>query len=327
MSKIVTITLNSSIDEYVETTRVEEDGVGEINRRYEVAAGKGVNVSRELKRLGLNSVAYCGTGSDSSDRFPALMLESGIQTEFIVFEGRVRRNITFVDLSGQIPSIHLKGIGYEALDESWFNDLVTRLSEDLAPNDIVSINGSLPKGADVATWQKICKCVMGQRVTLWADISGDPLTCLLDMGPVPQVLKINFAESKFVQEAEVSWPLTTTDALPNETVCICRRLMYLHRLGVRLPIITNGEKGAHFIFDGAIWCAVAPRQKDINRVGAGDAMLAFLLWRSSNAEDIEIQDIVDCVTHAACYVANRHASSLAASGLTKLERIADIPGK
>lgn len=327
MPKVITITLNSSVDEYVETVSVSEDGVGEIERRHEVASGKGVNVSRELKRLGLNSVAYCGTGTDQRDRFRALMLQTGIQPEFISFDGQVRHNITFVDLSGNIPSIHLKGTGYQVFGESWLNDLITRLRKDIDPNDIVSINGSLPKGADEATWQAIGKCVVNQCASLWADISGNPLSFLLDRGSVPRVLKINFAESEFVDEAEVPRSMIATEGLSNETISICRRLIHLDHLGVSLPIITHGGKGAYFIFDGTLWCAVAPQQKDINRVGAGDAMFAFLLWRACNSNSIQIQDIVDSVAYAASYVANRETIPLGEGGPTKLVRIGGVPGK
>jgi len=324
MPRIVTITLNSSIDECVETARVAEDGVGEIERRYEVAAGKGVNVSRELKRLGLNSIVYCGTGSDPRDRFPALMFEAGIQAEFVIFKGQVRHNITFIDISGQISSIHLKGVGYRALDEFWLKDLIARLRRDLTSSDIVSINGSLPDGADTATWQMIGKCVISKNASLWADISGDPLRNLVTRGPVPQVLKINLTESEVIEEAEISRLLTATITLSSEIQDTCRRLMHLHDLGVSLPIITNGEKGAYFVFDGAIWSAVAPRQKNINRVGAGDAMFAFLLSRVCNSEGIQLQDIVDSVSYAASFVANRGTVRLGECGLTKLIKIGEF---
>lgn len=327
MLKVITITLNSSIDEYVETVGVADDGVGEIGRRHEVAAGKGVNVSRELLRLGSNSLAYCGTGTNSDDRFRALILQSGIQAKFIVFEGQVRRNITFVDLSGQISSIHLKGVGYQAVGKTWLNDIIRCLHKDLAPNDIVSINGSLPKGADVSAWQAIGECVVHQHARLWADISGHPLTYLLDRGPAPTFLKINFAESEFIDKAVGNKPLTLTDTISNDTTCICKRLIHLDRLGVFLPIITHGGMGAYFIFEGAIWRAVAPRQKDIMRVGAGDAMFAFILWRRVNSDSIRIKDIVDSVTYAASYVANRGQLPLDWGGPTELVRVGPVPHK
>jgi hypothetical protein len=62
----------------------------------------------------------------------------------------------------------------------------------------------------------------------------------------------------------------------------------------------------------------------ILRVGAGDAMLAFLLLRECVGKSLHTEDIADAVAYAASYVANSRAVSAGNGLAVRLTRIGEV---
>src|SRR6266550_1564146 len=110
MSKIFTVTLNTAVDRVIELETLNIGGVSEAANQSEVAAGKGINVSRALAASLIGSTAFCFCGSRDKELF------LGLESEFIravVFpvSGSTRSNITIVE-SQHRRATHLKTKGY-----------------------------------------------------------------------------------------------------------------------------------------------------------------------------------------------------------------------
>src|SRR5690606_263938 len=107
---IYTCTITPSLDY---TTYLPSFKTGELNRSEDVhfyPGGKGINVSRVLKRLGEDSVAISYAGGFVGDYIQAFLQDEGIQTDFIETAKITRINVKIkaneeTELNGPGPSI------------------------------------------------------------------------------------------------------------------------------------------------------------------------------------------------------------------------------
>ncbi|MGB9620664.1 MAG: 1-phosphofructokinase family hexose kinase, partial [Armatimonadota bacterium] len=94
---IYTVTLNPSLDR---TLTVRELRVGELNRARRVRldlSGKGINVSRLLRRLGIVSRILGFAGGSTGRAIQDGLTAEGFETIFIEVAGETRQNITILD--------------------------------------------------------------------------------------------------------------------------------------------------------------------------------------------------------------------------------------
>src|SRR5438477_8165934 len=110
MPKIITVTLNTAVDRVIELEALTLGGVCEAADQSDVAAGKGINVSRALAAGSTGSTALCFCGSRDKDLFLGLESEF-IRAAVLPVAGSTRSNITIVE-SRHRRATHLKTKGY-----------------------------------------------------------------------------------------------------------------------------------------------------------------------------------------------------------------------
>jgi len=107
---IYTVTLNPSIDYHV---RINHLKIGELNRAEETLyfpGGKGINVSRVLKRLGIDSVVLGYAGGFTGDFLKNALISENIAIDFTEVEEPTRINIKLkgdqeTEINGNGPAI------------------------------------------------------------------------------------------------------------------------------------------------------------------------------------------------------------------------------
>ena len=100
--KIATITLNPAIDRNI----LYEEGLmtGGLNRVSPAvvnAGGKGINVSRMLKRLGIEPYTYGFIGGYTGNMLVDMLKNEGIETQFTKTLAETRINIKITDKNGE----------------------------------------------------------------------------------------------------------------------------------------------------------------------------------------------------------------------------------
>jgi len=282
---IYTVTLNPSIDR---TLHLQGLRVGELNRAESVGihlAGKGVNVSVALRKLGLESVLLGFVGGATGRYLADGLRGRGYTCEFQQVKGETRSNLTLVDdASGQVTKLNEPGPMVSSAD---VDALVGRL-EDIAGGDVCVLSGSLPPGAPSDAYARIVRKLRSQGVYVALDASGSAL--MEGLAAAPDLIKPNLAEARELLAEDL-----------DDSKAWAKAVHALQRRGAGHVVLSLGKQGA--ISDdgsGALW-ARPPAIKEASPVGAGDALLAGWLYaREQGADERErLRWAVACGTAAA----------------------------
>ena len=90
---IYTVTLNPSIDYIVRLDKVLIGSVNRMDSDDKFAGGKGINVSRVLKRLGIDNKATGFIGGFTGKFITDTLEEEGISSRFVEVEEDTRINV------------------------------------------------------------------------------------------------------------------------------------------------------------------------------------------------------------------------------------------
>ena len=105
--RIATVTLNPAIDRNI--IYEKSLAVGELNRVNSAvvnAGGKGINVSRMLKKLGEDTHIYGLNGGRTGKMLIEILEEEGIKCEFTPTECETRMNIKITDADNKETEIN-----------------------------------------------------------------------------------------------------------------------------------------------------------------------------------------------------------------------------
>ena len=98
--RVATITLNPAYDLVGFCPEIERGEVNLVKTTGLHAAGKGINVAKVLKDLGIDVTVGGFLGKDNQDGFQQLFSELGIANRFQVVQGRTRINVKLTEKDG-----------------------------------------------------------------------------------------------------------------------------------------------------------------------------------------------------------------------------------
>lgn len=267
--KIATITLNPAIDRNI----IYENGlsVGELNRVNSAvvnAGGKGINVSRMLKKLGEDTHIYGFNGGRTGKMLEEILGDEGIKCEFTLTECETRMNIKITDAENRETEINEKG---GPVSEKEYKELMSTLLD--SPADIFIIGGSTPFGLESDTVRRITAALKLRGKNVITDISGSSLVEAVKERPYlikpnreefSQLLGYTPGEDKYVEEA----------------------ISFYNKTGIEI-ILTLGKKGAVYSGRAGNYRIINPEVKARGFSGAGDTFLASYVYAVCN--DMEIR--------------------------------------
>jgi len=266
---IVTVTLNPTLDK---TLSVPALRPGEVHRarflRQDIG-GKGINVSRALRALGVASIPIGFLGGATGRAMADGLAAQGYDARFVEVPGETRQNLTLLDEStGVYTKINEPGptVGPEHL--AALHALVDELA---APGDLWALCGSLPPGAPADLYADLVTAVQARGARAILDTSEEALR--LGLAARPAGIKPNSEEA-----AQALGQAVSSD---EEHVAAARRLVDLLAPATPpAPIVclTRGVAGLVLAAGGELVVASPPPVAARSPVGAGDATLAGLLW-------------------------------------------------
>jgi len=263
---IVTVTPNPVLDR---TLTVAEIVVNEMTRALEVRedwGGKGFNVSRALKALGTESLAMGFAGGTTGAKLEAGLRGLGIATDLVPIAGETRTNIVITDRNGtQYVKVNEPGPTVSATELAAF---YARVAAVVRPGDLWALCGSLPPGLPVDFYAQLIHTLHGHGARVLLDTSGEPLQ--LGLAACPYAAKPNLPEV----EAWLGRSLA-------DSVAIAEAVDNLLELGISLVALSLGADGLMFATRAIQVWIKPPQVAALNPVGAGDALVAGLLWALS----------------------------------------------
>ncbi len=245
---IITITCNPAIDKTI------KDG----NTIFDIG-GKGINVSKVLKNLGVNSICTGFIGKDNKNIIYDKLNELDIEHHFIEIDGAIRTNTKRI-INDELIEENEKGPIPNIED---INNLIDYLKQ--FKNEIVVISGS----SNVDIYFYLVKLLRKNNNYVILDADKDLL--IEGIKACPNIIKPNKDEIGRLFNMEY-----------DEKVVIdkCRRL------NMDLICISLGKDGALFIDKDSVYKAKALNVKYDSVVGAGDAMVASFAYSKLNNYDI-----------------------------------------
>ena len=267
---IYTVTLNPAIDYFI--TLSGELMVDEVNRGTDElfkAGGKGLNVSKALSVLGVPSRAVALLGGFTGDFIrDSFRDDKNIEIVPVRTEGNNRINLKAMY---DHKALCINGTG-PSVGEEQRNELL-ELFGTVRKDDTVVISGSMMQGLDEQFLISAADIIRGTGAKLVIDMERISPETLIRCAP--DLIKPNLYELGLILGTEGLDLQTAPQALDR-----------LVGSGVGAVLLSLGKDGAMYVDGRHRLRLTHPDTVMVNKVGAGDAMLASFLGASEKGKDI-----------------------------------------
>lgn len=290
---VVTVTLNPAIDQ---TLSIPGFAAGRVNRVAESrshAGGKGVNVAAFLADLGEDVTATGFLGAENPALFDAVFQRKKIVDRFVRIPGCTRVGIKIVDdATHQTTDINFPGLSpnREEIDE-----LFRRIAALAERGGWFVLSGSVPAGAPDGIYAAMIELIHGAGGRVVLDTSGRPLREAL--ASRPEVMKPNVDELSELAGRTLESPADVLAAAES-----------LLAQGVQRVVVSMGGDGAVFADREGALLARPPRVAVRGTVGAGDAMVAGIVY--AMLHDLPPADLARTATASGAYAVTRIGSGV-----------------
>ena len=267
---IVTVTLNAAVDR---TLLVPNFQVGQRHRAsvgFLSAGGKGINVGRALKRLGVPVVCTGLAGGRNGTLLVEELTQEGILNDFVRIRGESRTSTAVLDPTSNVYT-EINEWGPEVAEDE-LDTLREKLAYLTQGAEFVVFAGSLPRGVEADFFAEVVRDAGRRHQLAVVDTDGEPLRVGTAAEPYLVAPNVREAEElvghEFVDEEDLAGALDEIAELGARNVLItleagCYALLREDRNEVRLR-------------------AQVPELEPVSRIGAGDTLLAgFLAARAA----------------------------------------------
>lgn len=261
---VITVTLNPAADRTVEIDNFKIDAVNRIASERIDAGGKGINVSKTIKSLGGKTKALGMIGGRTGLYIKHCLDEAGIDNEFVQIRGESRTNLKIVDKVRKTNTdINEPGPRVTPDEVESFESL---LFKHVDMDSLFVFSGSVPGSIDREIYGKWIGRLKKEGIRTILDADGELLKYGIAEGPYlckPNVRELETLTGKMIGSPEEAASLGGKIAKDN---------------GIKIMVISLGEKGALFISKECTYYAYAPQVEVKSTVGAGDAMVAAMAY-------------------------------------------------
>ena len=252
---IYTVTLNPSIDYIVRLDQVQVGSVNRMDSDDKFAGGKGINVSRVLKRLDIPNTATGFIGGFTGKFITDTLAREEIETRFVQVAEDTRINVKIkadqeTEINGTGPNV----------EPAQLEELKAILSS-LTAEDTVVFAGSSAKNLGNVIYKDLIALTRKTGAQVVCDFEGQTLIDSLDFQPL--LVKPNNHELGAIFGVK----LESLDEIEN----YARQLL---AKGAQNVIISMAGDGALLVTSEGAYFAKPIKGTVKNSVGAGDSMVA-----------------------------------------------------
>jgi len=274
---IRTVTLNPAVDRTATIERFAVDAVNRVSASRLDAGGKGINVSKAVRALGSQSVAYGFLGGAPGRFIRSYLDGQGMAHRFIEVEGESRTNLKIVDpVLGTHTDVNESGPRASP-------DEVRRLEAELfagaGSDDVFVFSGSVCPGVDAGIYAEWIARARAAGASSVLDADGEALRLGAAAGPT--IVKPNLDEL----ERLVGTKLSAGGIVDAPAVVTAAR--GLIALGASMVVVSLGADGALFIDRARAIRAHGVPIRALCTVGAGDSVVAALCLGLQRGDSLE----------------------------------------
>ena len=281
---IFTVTLNPALDKTAQAPNFKLDAVTRITELRQDPGGKGINVSKVIKQLGGESVAWAVLGGNTGRGIKASLEEMGISCRAFEVEGETRTNLKVVDpVDDTHTDINEPG---PVVTDAMLDDMLAQLVSEISEGDIVVLAGSIARGASDDTYEKWVKACREAGAKVFLDADGDKLVAGIKGNPF--LIKPN--------EIELGNMLGRTLDTDEKVAEAARELI---AQGLDNVVVSMGGAGAMFVSADRVVKGGSVKVPVGSTVGAGDSVVAALAFAEEKGMSLEDKVKLSMATGAA----------------------------
>lgn len=271
MQRIVTLTLNPTVDLYTEVDEL----VAGPKLRSSVArrepGGGGVNVARGIHRCGAEAQALITAGGIVGQMLVELLRGEGLPFEAVPIADATREGFAVhAKRPAGLYRIVLPGPTLTAAE----GEACLRALERL-PADLLVVSGSLPPGLEPDFYARVARIASGQGAKVVLDTSGPALNAALAEGVY--LVKPNHNELR-----QLSGRPADTD---DEKIRQSRELVASEQAEV--VVLSLASDGALLVTrDDHLWVR-PPSVEEVSAIGAGDSFVALMTLKLAQGRPLQ----------------------------------------
>jgi tagatose 6-phosphate kinase len=262
---IVTVTLNAAIDRTLTVPNFQRGQRHRASAGVTLAGGKGINVARALKLLGVPVVATGLVGGRTGTRIVEELTNEAILNDFVHIEGESRTSTAVVDpTGGTYTEINEWGPSVRPDELDMLIDKLRYLTQGA---ELVVFAGSLPRDVEPSFYAEATRELTRRHIHVALDTEGQPLA--LGVEAEPFLVTPNQTEAEALVGQEFHDDEDFRVALDTVT-----------EMGARNVLITT-DQGAVALLreerEPMRYHAIAPPVEPVSTVGSGDVLLAAFI--------------------------------------------------
>jgi len=283
MQSILTITFSPCIDKSFSVPELLAEKKLRSSIPKTEPGGGGINVARVLTRLGANAIALYPSGGYTGQALDELIAKEQILAIPVKTKNETRENLIVLEKSTNrqfrftMPATSLT-----------VKEVVRILEriERLKKLDFIVVSGSLPPGITPQLFSRINIVARKKKARLIVDTSGEMLKHAVDQGVY--LIKPNVFELACLSGKE--------SLSADEIVCEARRIIKTKKC--KIIVVSMGAGGAMLVTKDKEILIIPPTVEIKSTVGAGDSMVAGIVFALSRDKNIEtaVQYGVACGT-------------------------------
>lgn len=265
---IYTLTLNPAIDYYMSMGNFQLGSLNSLEEGYTLPGGKGINVSKVLKNFSVESKALVFVGGFTGDYIKKHLNEYEIESDFIELQENTRINIKLktkdseTEIAGKSPTISRENV----------KELLKKF-EEIKKDDVVILSGSVPNSISKSIYADIIKLL--------------PKDCKVILDTRGLHFVEGLKEGVFLTKPNNHELEEFFNRKLNNIEEIIQAGKDLQALGSKNVLISLGKDGSILITEKEVYIGNAPQGKLISSVGAGDSMVAGVVYGIAKGMTLE----------------------------------------
>jgi len=267
---IYTVTLSPFLDRIIDVEELIYDDANIIEEEKRRAGGRGVDVSRVIKELGGQSIALGFIGGYNGLELEGRLINEGVICDFTRINSETRTNNIVYQRKKKLQTLlstYEPEVGSLEIT-SFFNKI-----KEIPKHSYVVISGNMPRGINDNFYAQMIITLKEKGAKVILDTDSEALRRGVDAGPC--LIKPNIHEfGRLVANNVSSVEEIINYAKPYQNI-------------VEYIVVSMGARGVVGINRNEYYSAAPPKIKVRSSVGAGDSLVAGIVYAMSEGKKFE----------------------------------------
>ncbi|MCE5314646.1 MAG: 1-phosphofructokinase [Armatimonadota bacterium] len=286
---ISTVTLNPALDKTIYISKLAPNDTNRVTNVETDAGGKGINCSRMLQRLGVETAALAFLGGDTGDFIKMVVEKAGVALDYVQTD-RPTRTCVAVEESANVPATTFNERG-GPIEHKELVAMLEKVKDVSRRSKYMVFGGSVPTGVNQDVYRVMIEIAQAGGAKSVLDADGEALVEGLKAKPF--MIKPNRDEAERLLGVQF------------ESIAdVARGALSLAERGIELVIISLGKQGAVACYEKVIYYAATPAVKVVSTIGSGDSLTAGILWALESGKTIQDALKAGCAAGAATAMSN-----------------------